>query len=54
MEISKKNRDNIKRPVTFRMSGTEFKNVTALAQDLGLTRSQIIRESVCSFIKANQ
>ena len=54
MEINKKTQDKTKRPITFRLSGTEFKNVSNLADELGLSRSQILRESVCSFIKSNQ
>ena len=33
MKISKK-QDNTKRPVTFRLSNSEYRNVTALAEDL--------------------
>jgi len=50
MKISKK-QDNTKRPVTFRLSNSEYRNVTALAEDLGLRRSQVIREAVHTFIK---
>ena len=53
MKISKK-QDNTKRPVTFRLSNSEYRNVTALAEDLGLRRSQVIREAVHTFIKNQQ
>jgi len=53
MEISKK-QDNTKRPVTFRMSLSEYKNVSNLADELGLRRSQVIREAVHTFINQNQ
>ena len=54
MKINKKYQDKTKRAVTFRLSKTEFNNVSNLADELGLSRSQILRESVCSFIKSNQ
>lgn len=53
MKISKKS-DNSKRPVTFRMSKTEYKDVSNLADDLGLRRSQIIREAVNHFVRINK
>lgn len=53
MQISKK-QDNSKRPVTFRMSLSEYKNVSNLADELGLRRSQVIREAVHTFINQNQ
>ena len=53
MNISKK-ADNSKRPVTFRLSKSEYNNVSTLANELGLRRSQIIREAVTNFVKQNQ
>lgn len=54
MKISKKTQDNTKRPVTFRLSKTEYNNVSNLADELGLRRSQVIREAVHTFVKQNQ
>lgn len=53
MNILKK-KDNSKRPVTFRLSKSEFRDVTDLADDLGLHRSQVIREAVNVFVKLNK
>ena len=53
MKISKK-QNNTMSPFTFRLSKSEHQRVSNLADELGLRKSQVVREAVHSFIQANK